>query len=59
MHIVDGALGNATTAGGSVIVIVAVLVHPFESVIVTIYVPAHRPLAVAVVCAGVVFHENK
>ena len=41
------------------IVIVAVLVHPFESVIVTIYVPAHRPLAVAVVCAGVVFHENK
>ena len=31
--------------------------QPLESVTVTIYVPAESPLAVAVVFAGVVFHE--
>ena len=41
--------------GGCVIVTDAVLVHPLLSVTVTVYVPAPRPLAVGVVCTGVVF----
>ena len=41
----------------TVIVAVAVAVHPFASVTVTVYVPAISPVAVGVVCTGVVFHE--
>jgi hypothetical protein len=37
-------------------VVVAVLIHPFASVIVTVYVPAVNPPAVTVVCK-VGFHE--
>ena len=39
----------------SFIVAVAVEEHPFASVIVTVYVPAANPVAVADVCAGEVF----
>ena len=31
--------------------------HPFASLIVTLYVPAIKPTAVDVVCAGIVFHK--
>ena len=41
----------ATTAVGSVIVVLAVVVQLFASVTVTVYVPAISPLAVAVVAA--------
>jgi hypothetical protein len=34
-----------------------VLVQPFASVIVHVYDPAGRPVAVAVVCTGTEFHE--
>jgi hypothetical protein len=44
---------------GSVIVTVAVKVQSVPSVTVTVYVPAARLVAVAVVCTGSVFHENK
>jgi hypothetical protein len=36
---------------------VAVAVQPFASVTVTTYDPAASPVAVAVVCTGLVFHE--
>ena len=42
---------------GSVIVTVFGTVHRFASVTVTVYVPAIKPVAVAVFCAGVVFQE--
>ena len=42
---------------GSVIVTVLGIVHRFASVTVTVYVPAIKPVAVAVFCAGVVFQE--
>jgi hypothetical protein len=35
----------------------AVYVHPWASVNVTVYVPAVRPIAVAVPCGGTVFHD--
>jgi hypothetical protein len=38
-------------------VTVAVAIHPLASVTVTVYDPAHNPVAVAVVCTGEVFHE--
>ena len=41
----------ATTAVGSVMVTLDVLVHEFASDTVTVYVPAISPLAVAVVAA--------
>ena len=44
---------NATA--GWVTVAVAVVVHDAASVTVTVYVPAVRFVAVAVVCTGVVF----
>ena len=44
-------------AGGWVIVALAILVQPPASVAVTVYVPAASPVAVAVVCTGIVFHE--
>jgi len=40
-----------------VIVTLAVVVHPLPSVTVTVYDPAARPVAVAVVWTGVVFQE--
>jgi len=40
-----------------VMVTVAVVVQPLASVTVTVYDPATRPVAVAVVCTGVVFQE--
>src|SRR6476620_2490278 len=40
-----------------VMVAVAVAVNPLMSVTVTVYIPAMRPVAVCVVCTGVVFHE--
>jgi hypothetical protein len=61
---VDDPLHNTLTcvvptvsATGWVIVTLAVLIHRLASVTVTIYVPAARPVAVAVVCTGNVFHE--
>ncbi len=39
------------------IVTLAVFVQPLASFTVTVYVPAQRPVALAVVCTGVVFHE--
>jgi hypothetical protein len=45
------------SAAGSVMVTVAVAVHPLLSVTVTVYDPAARVPAVTVVCTGVVFHE--
>ena len=33
------------------------LLHPFESVTVTVYVPGASPVAVEVVCKGTVDHE--
>ena len=42
-------------AAGWVTVAVAVVVQRFASVTVTVYVPAVRFVAVAVVCTGVVF----
>ena len=47
----------AVIAVGSVIVVVADVVHPAASVIVTILAPAGKLVAVAVVCTGVVFQE--
>jgi hypothetical protein len=47
----------AVSCVGCVMVTVAVEVQPFASVTVTVYVPAVRPVAVAVSCAGVVLHE--
>ena len=35
---------------GSIMVACAVLKHPLASVIVTVYVPGHNPVAVCVVC---------
>lgn len=49
--------GVSVTAGGSVITAVEVFVHPFESVVVTIYVPGAKFVAVIVVWTGVVLHE--
>jgi len=61
---VDDPLHNTLTcvvptvsATGWVIVTLAVLIHRLASVTVTIYVPAARPVAVAVICTGNVFHE--
>jgi hypothetical protein len=45
----------AITPQPEVTVVVAVVVQPFESVTVTVYVPAARPVAVCVVCTGTVF----
>ena len=42
---------------GCVTVVLAVAVHPFPSVTVTVYVPDESPVAVAVVCTGLEFHE--
>jgi hypothetical protein len=44
-------------AAGWVIMTLAVAVQLLASVTVTVYVAAERPVAVAVVCTGVVFHE--
>ena len=41
---------------GSVIVADIATVLKFASVIVTVYVPALKPVAASVVCAGFVFH---
>jgi hypothetical protein len=38
-------------------VTVAVVIHPLASVTLTVYDPAHKPVAVAVVCTGEVFQE--
>ena len=46
---------DATSAVGSVMVTLDVLVHEFASDIVTVYVPAPRPVSVAAVSP--VFHE--
>jgi hypothetical protein len=42
---------------GEPTVVVAVVIHPLESVTVTVYVPAVSPVAVIVVCTGELFHE--
>ena len=42
-------------AVGPVMIAVAVLVQLFNALTVTVYVPAFNPVAVCVVCAGVVF----
>ena len=49
------ATGDAVIAGGWVMVLLPLLIHPFASVTVTIYVPAARPVAVCVVCIGALF----
>jgi hypothetical protein len=36
-------------AGGCVMLNVRVMAHPFASVIVHVYIPAHRPVVVAAV----------
>mgnify|MGYP007068265457 FL=1 len=46
-----------SAAAGWVMVAVAVVVHRLASVTVTVYVPADKPVAVAVVCTGMVLHE--
>src|SRR6478736_2686683 len=48
-------MAAVNAAAGSVMVTVAVVVHPPASVTVTVYVPAARFVAVAVVCTGMVF----
>ena len=45
-------MAAVSAAAGCVMLAVAVVVHPFASVTVTVYVPAARPVAVAVVCTG-------
>lgn len=48
--VIGGAVEEAVTAeAGCVIVALAVAVHPFASVTVTLYVPAGRPLRSSVV----------
>ena len=42
---------------GELTVVVAVAVHPFASFTITLYEPAVNPVAVIVVCTGVLFHE--
>ena len=42
---------------GCVMVTEVVIVHPIPFCIVTVYVPIGKLLAVAVVCAGTVFHR--
>jgi hypothetical protein len=42
---------------GWVMITLAVAEHKLEPVTVTVYVPAGRPVALAVVCIGVEFHE--
>ena len=44
-------------ASGCIIITFAVFVQALQSVTVTVYSPALKPVAVAVVCIGVVFHE--
>jgi hypothetical protein len=56
-QIVSAAIGVITTSVGSAIVAVVVVVHALASVMVQMYVPAQRAVAVAVVCTGTVFHE--
>lgn len=46
-----------TPSTGSVIVVLEVYIHPFASVTVTLYVPAVKPVAVVVPCAGEVLHK--
>ena len=46
-----------SAAAGSVMFTVSVSVQPLLSVRVTVYEPAMRPVAVAVVCTGTVLHE--
>ena len=57
VHEVLVALGLADSGGGWLMVTVLLAVHPFASVTVTMYEPAHRPVAVWLVCTGTVFHE--
>ena len=47
----------AVRGGGSAMVAIDVLMQSLASVIVPVYVPAHKPAAVAVFCGGVVFQE--
>ena len=42
---------------GSPIVTESIRLHALASVNVKVYVPAHNPIAVDVVCDGTVFHE--
>jgi hypothetical protein len=44
-------------AVGWVMVTPTIAVQPLLSVTVTMYEPAERPVAVTVVCTGIVFHE--
>ena len=55
--IVPAAAVAVILQAGEPTVVVAVVVHPLASVTVTVYVPAVKPVAVCVVCTGVVFHE--
>src|SRR5436190_1796178 len=55
LHSTSVLVSESETTGGCVITIFAVFVHPNPSVTVTVYVPANKPDAVAVVCAGIVF----
>jgi hypothetical protein len=48
---------DATTWVGSPIVCEDVSIHPLPSVIVTVYVPEHKPVAVSFVCAEGSFHK--
>lgn len=45
-------------AAGWVIVTFLFVVHPLASVTVQVHVPAVKPMAAAVFCAGVVFQLN-
>ena len=50
-------IADAVSVAGSLMVTEAVSVHPLSSVMVTVYVPAARPVAVAVVCASLSSHR--
>ena len=55
--IVPADADNKRLQDGEPTVVVADVVHPFASITVTVYEPAINPVAVIVVCTGMVFHE--
>ncbi len=54
-HVAPWVVTLDVRIGGLVIVMTEVAEHPMASDTVTVYVPALRPVAVGVVCGGLVF----
>lgn len=59
MQVTGLMVDEVSKAGGCVIVTAPDAVQPLSSVTTTVYVPAPRPFAVAVFCAGVEFQLKR